>query len=107
MPNKPKQSRAPKKTVGCRLEEEYRIALQTEAAKKGVEVSEVIRKLIVDGLREKECEAHLFEFMTSVVNLLRECRRDHALMTEALLIASGRFTPAKAREYAELHIVAP
>lgn len=106
MKSNSKRRRSTKKTVACRLEEEYRVALAAEAAQQGVELSDVIHKLIVEGLRDKEMRAKLYELIEGIYFLIRETRRDHGLMAAMLLHAAGKLDKAAAIKWAEEHISA-
>lgn len=106
MKSNPGRRKSPKQTVACRLEDEYREALLSQAAAREIEMSELIREYIIDGLCEKEADARLYELLHRIFVQLCESRRDHSLIAEALLSCAGKLDPEKAHRWAVENIPA-
>jgi hypothetical protein len=90
----------------CRLDREYREALEGRAKDLNLKVGELVRKYLVASLQEDATKVTLHEELPAIREEIKQLRRDLSLLAEALLTHAGKLEPAKARQWAERNIIA-
>jgi polyhydroxyalkanoate synthesis regulator phasin len=88
-------------TVGFRLDEESREALDRRAKRLGVSTHELARDFVFEVLWEGQERAELRHAVSALHREVSELRKDIALALEALLVSTGKATEDEARVYVE------
>ena len=90
-----------KKTIGVRFDDEIRNHLIQQAKEMNLDLSELVRRLVLTALREDEAKASHYEALCEFKNELLQIRRDIALSVEVLLSDAGKRDPEEALEWAK------
>ena len=93
-----------KKPTTCRLEPEYREALEGRAAELKMTMSDLVRKYVMDGLAEESAKVTLHEELPAIREEIKQLRRDLSLIAEVLLSRAGQLEPDRARKWASENI---
>lgn len=84
----------------CRLEREYRDVLESRAKDLNLNLSDLVRQYVVEGLREDATKVTLHQELPAISEEIKQLRRDLSLLAEALMIRAGKMEPAAARTWA-------
>ena len=94
------------KPISCRLEPNFREALNGRALELKMTKSDLVRSYVMAGLAEDSTKVTLHEELPAIREEIKQLRRDLSLVAEVLLIRAGNVEPAAARKWAMENLVA-
>ena len=100
----PPRQKATKEHCGFRIEPEYRELLIQQAKALNVDFSELVRRIVIQHLREEDAKASHYQALCEFKRELLEIRRDIALTAEALLTGAGKLEAKEARHWAKRNL---
>ena len=87
--------------IAVRLEEEHHLAVLEVAAERKLEVSELLREYVIQGLREDIAKASVFEVLALLKMEVHEARKDIALVAEVALSSAGKLDEKEAVQWVQ------
>ena len=100
----PPRQKVTKEHCGFRLEPEYRDFLVQRAKELNIDFSELVRRIVIQHLREEDAKASHYEALCGFKQELLEIRRDIALSAVALLCGAGTLELKEARKWANRNL---
>ena len=88
------------KPISCRLEPNFREALEGRAMELKMTKSDLVRSYVMAGLAEDATKVTLHEELPAIREEIKQLRRDLSLLAEGLVIRIGKAEPSVARSWA-------